>query len=96
MGHLLCFPFHARAVGTDDKLWALGEQGSEGSSFTQHCNGAGARQRAQLGTMPKWELKVCSGISTPKHINILRAGKGASEWECWAGSSSCWKMHRNK
>lgn len=53
MGHLLCFPFHACAVGTDDKLWALGEQGSEGSSFTQHCNGAGARQRAQLGTMPK-------------------------------------------
>lgn len=67
-------------------------------SFTQCCNwnSAAARLCAQLGAMPKWELKVCSGISTPKHINILGAGKGASEWECWAGSSGFWKMCRNR
>lgn len=69
----------------------LGERVGEGSSFPQHFNwsGAGARLRAQLDTMPKWELKAYSGISTPKHINILGAGEGAWQWECWAGSSGC-------
>lgn len=83
-------------------LWALMTRSglpallAEGSSSASTVIGMVQEHTCLPSSVPKWELKVCSGISTPKHINILGAGKGASEWECWAGSSECWKMCRNR